>query len=59
MKALDPERFTRLKYATVIRVHYRVEALLKASGWNGSSAELWAEFTLVANKLLSNDINAS
>lgn len=43
-KALHPERFQTMRYATVIRVRAKAVAFLRAAGWTGDASELWREY---------------
>lgn len=43
-RALDPERFGSVGYASVILVRLAAEKLLRAHGWRGGSRELWADY---------------
>ena len=43
-KALDIHRYQRVGYVRVKKTRAAAEYLLKAMGWDGEPADLWAEY---------------
>lgn len=44
-RALDPDKFLNSRHKILLQVRHRVELMVRAAGWDGTTKELWAEYS--------------